>query len=138
MAAAQIAAALHEDFVRTARAKGVRGTRVPAPRAPRRGARRVVALIGVNMNLVLTNLALVEIVFNIPGGYRYLERALVNRDIDLVQALVRGGDVLHRRRRTSSPTRSRAGWTRASARARPALTAQAAAACSAQSRYRRQ
>jgi len=27
-------------------------------------------------------------VFNIPGGYRYIERALVNRDVDLVQALV--------------------------------------------------
>ena len=48
----------------------------------------MVALVGVNMNLILTNLALIETVFNIPGGFRYIERALVNRDVDLVQALV--------------------------------------------------
>jgi peptide/nickel transport system permease protein len=48
----------------------------------------VIALVGVNMNLILTNLALVETVFNIPGSFRYIERALVNRDVDLVQALV--------------------------------------------------
>ena len=48
----------------------------------------MVALIGVNMNLVLTNAALVETVFNLPGGFRYMERALINRDVDLVQALI--------------------------------------------------
>ena len=88
MTAAQMRSALHEDFVRTARGKGVRGRRVLSRHALPAAAPAVVALIGVNMNLVLTNLALVEIVFNIPGGYRYLERALVNRDVDLVQALV--------------------------------------------------
>ncbi|HZH24564.1 MAG TPA: ABC transporter permease subunit, partial [Solirubrobacteraceae bacterium] len=40
------------------------------------------------INLTLTNLALVESVFNIPGGFRYVEDALVNRDVDLVQALI--------------------------------------------------
>jgi ABC-type dipeptide/oligopeptide/nickel transport system permease component len=48
----------------------------------------VVALVGVNMNLILTNLALIEVVFNIPGSFRYIQRALINRDVDLVQALV--------------------------------------------------
>ena len=48
----------------------------------------MIALIGVNMNLLLTNMALIEVVFNIPGSFRYIERALVNRDVDLVQALV--------------------------------------------------
>ena len=48
----------------------------------------MIALIAVNMNLTLTNLALIENVFNIPGAFRYIERALVNRDVDLVQALV--------------------------------------------------
>ena len=48
----------------------------------------MIALIAVNMNLLLTNLALIEVVFNIPGSFRYIERALINRDVDLVQALV--------------------------------------------------
>ena len=88
MTAAQLRSALHEDFVRTARGKGLRGSRVIGRHALPAAAPAVVALIGVNMNLILTNLALIELVFNIPGGYRYIERALVNRDVDLVQALV--------------------------------------------------
>jgi ABC-type dipeptide/oligopeptide/nickel transport system permease component len=88
MAAAQVGGTLEEDFVRTARGKGLGERRVvwrhvlPAAAAP------VIALIGVNMNLILTNLALIEVVFNIPGSFRYIERALINRDVDLVQALV--------------------------------------------------
>jgi peptide/nickel transport system permease protein len=88
MCAAQVGGVLHEDFVRTARAKGLRGTAVLWRHALPASAGPVIALIGVNMNLILTNLALIEVVFNIPGGFRYIERALVNRDVDLVQALV--------------------------------------------------
>jgi peptide/nickel transport system permease protein len=88
MSESQLLATLHEDFVRTARGKGVRGRRVVWRHALPVAAGPVVALVGVNMNLILTNLALIETVFNIPGGFRYIERALVNRDVDLVQALV--------------------------------------------------
>ena len=84
----QLRGTLDEDFVRTARGKGVRGGASCWRHALRASAAPVIALVGVNMNLILTNIALVEIVFNIPGGYRYIERALVNRDVDLVQALV--------------------------------------------------
>jgi ABC-type dipeptide/oligopeptide/nickel transport system permease component len=88
MCDAQLSTVLHEDYVRTARAKGLRPTGVIWRHALPAAAGPVVALIGVNMNLILTNLALIEVVFNIPGGFRYIERALVNRDVDLVQALV--------------------------------------------------
>ncbi len=88
MCASQLGSSLHEDFVRTARAKGVRSARVVWRHALPPAAGPVVALVGVNMNVILTNVALVEVVFNLPGGFRYIERALVNRDIDLVQALV--------------------------------------------------
>ena len=88
MCAGTLAGTLDEDFVRTARGKGVRERRVVWRHGLRASAAPVIALVGVNMNLILTNLALVEIVFNIPGSYRYIERALVNRDVDLVQALV--------------------------------------------------
>jgi peptide/nickel transport system permease protein len=88
MCAAQLGTVLHEDFVRTARAKGLRARGVLWRHALPAAAGPVVALIAVNMNLILTNLALIEVVFNIPGAFRYIERALVNRDVDLVQALV--------------------------------------------------
>jgi peptide/nickel transport system permease protein len=88
MCAAQLGSVLHEDYVRSAHAKGLRPLGVVWRHALPVAAGPVVALIGVNMNLILTNLALIEVVFNIPGGFRYIERALVNRDVDLVQALV--------------------------------------------------
>ena len=88
MCGAQLSTVLHEDYVRSARAKGLRPSGVVWRHALPVAAGPVVALIGVNMNLILTNLALIEVVFNIPGGFRYIERALVNRDVDLVQALV--------------------------------------------------
>ena len=88
MSESQLAATLNEDFVRAARGKGVGRRRVVWRHALPAAAGPVVALVGVNMNLILTNLALIETVFNIPGGFRYIERALVNRDVDLVQALV--------------------------------------------------
>jgi len=88
MSASQLRGVLGDDFVRTARAKGLSGTRVLWKHALPAGAVPVIALVGVNMNLILTNMALIEIVFNVPGGYRYIERALVNRDVDLVQVLV--------------------------------------------------
>jgi peptide/nickel transport system permease protein len=88
MCASQLLGTLSEDFVRTARGKGVGRQRVVWRHALPAAAGPVVALVGVNMNLILTNLALVESVFNLPGGFRYIERALINRDVDLVQALV--------------------------------------------------
>jgi peptide/nickel transport system permease protein len=88
MCASQLLGTLHEDFVRTAHGKGVTARRVVWRHALPAAAGPVVALVGVNMNLILTNVALIETVFNIPGGFRYIERALVNRDVDLVQALV--------------------------------------------------
>jgi peptide/nickel transport system permease protein len=88
MAATQLRGTLAEDFVRTARAKGVGRRRVVRRHALPAAAGPVVSLVGVQMNVILTNVALIETVFNIPGGFRYVEDALVNRDVDLVQALV--------------------------------------------------
>jgi peptide/nickel transport system permease protein len=88
MCAAQLGGTLHEDFVRTARGKGLGERKVVWRHALPTAAGPVIALVGVNMNLILTNLALIEAVFNIPGSFRYIERALINRDVDLVQALV--------------------------------------------------
>ncbi len=88
MSGSQLREVLGDDVVRTARAKGLGGGRVLWRHALPLGAVPVIALIGVNMNLILTNMALIEVVFNMPGGYRYIERALVNRDVDLVQVLV--------------------------------------------------
>ncbi len=67
-------------------AYGLIGVRSPAP--------PVIALVAVNTNLLVTNVALMERVFNIPGSFRFVERALINRDVDLAQALVLEATVL--------------------------------------------
>jgi peptide/nickel transport system permease protein len=88
MAASTLGGTLADDYVRTARAKGVAERRVVWRHALPTAAAPVVALIAVNMNLLLTNIALMEAVFNIPGAFRFIERAVTNHDVDLVQALV--------------------------------------------------
>ncbi len=54
----------------------------------------MIALVAVNTNLLITNVALMETVFNIPGSFRYVEDAVRNRDVDLAQALVVEGTIL--------------------------------------------
>lgn len=88
MGASQLREVGGEDFVRTARGKGVPERRVTTRHALPAAAAPVVGLVSVNMNLMITNVALLEAVFNVPGGFRYVERALANRDVDLAQGLV--------------------------------------------------
>jgi len=94
MAAGSLRTVLGDDPVRTARGKGAAEGRVLRRHALPLAAPPVIALVGVNMNLLVTNVALVETVFNIPGSFRFVERALVNRDVDLAQALVLEATVL--------------------------------------------
>ena len=54
MCASQLRGTLHEDFVRTARGKGVARRRVVWRHALPAAAGPVIALVGVNMNLILT------------------------------------------------------------------------------------
>ena len=84
----QLGEVLGEDYLRTARGKGVRESVVLRRHALPPASAPVIALVGVNINLMITNVALMESVFNIPGSFRYIERALVNRDVDLVQGMV--------------------------------------------------
>ena len=46
------------------------------------------------MNLAITNVALMQVAFNIPGSFRELNRALANGNTTLVQALIVEGCVL--------------------------------------------
>jgi peptide/nickel transport system permease protein len=85
---------LGEDALRTARGKGAREGRVLRHHALPLAAPPVIALVAVNTNLLITNVALMETVFNIPGSFRYVEDAVRNRDVDLAQALVVEGTIL--------------------------------------------
>jgi peptide/nickel transport system permease protein len=72
--------------VRTAQAKGVRPRRVLARHIFPVAAIPVLVLAGSPVNLLITNIGLMQSAFDIPGSYREMGRALANADVALLQA----------------------------------------------------
>jgi peptide/nickel transport system permease protein len=79
---------LGEEFVRTAYAKGLRRRHVLSRHVFPVAAVPVLILTASLVNLLITNIGLMQVAFNIPGSFREMQRALVNGDIDMLQALV--------------------------------------------------
>jgi peptide/nickel transport system permease protein len=77
-----------EDFMRTARAKGVRERQVLRRHALPLAAAPVAALTGANMAILITNVALMESAFNIPGIFREIRTVYSFADFPLIQAMV--------------------------------------------------
>jgi peptide/nickel transport system permease protein len=88
MTEAQLREALGEDFVRTARAKGLTPARVLRRHALPVAVAPVAAFTGATMPLVITNVALMESAFNIPGIYRELRSIGSFADYDLLQGMI--------------------------------------------------
>jgi len=76
---------LRQDYIRTARAKGLSERRVIARHAFKAALVNVVPLIGVQTGLVLGGAVYIETVFQWPGIGRMLVDAISTRDILLVQ-----------------------------------------------------
>ena len=81
---------LRQDFIRTARAKGVSETRVLYVHAFKAALVSVVPVLGVQAGFVLGGAVYIETVFQWPGVGRMLVQAISTRDVLLVQ----GGVVL--------------------------------------------
>ena len=79
---------LEQDFIRTARAKGLTGRRVLRRHVLPAGAAPTISLTGANMALMVTNLVLVERIFNVPGVFRYTTEAMNDGEFEVLQALV--------------------------------------------------
>lgn len=79
---------LHEEYVRTARAKGLAERRVIYKHALKNAAIPIVTLIGLQMSFLITGSVIVETVFAWPGMGRFLVEAVQYRDIPGVQAAV--------------------------------------------------
>jgi peptide/nickel transport system permease protein len=82
---------LAEDYLRTARAKGLRERRVVDRHALPVAAAPIALMAGVNMATLLMNLALTESAFNIPGLYRLIKPALWSHDVPVIQAMMLEG-----------------------------------------------
>ncbi len=76
---------LGEDYVRTARSKGLRERQVVTRHALRNALIPVVTLVGVEMGYLLGGTFIIETLFSLPGLGRLLINAISQRDYALVQ-----------------------------------------------------
>lgn len=76
---------LRQDFIRTARAKGVRESGVIWRHALRAAMVSIIPVLGIQAGFVLSGAVYIEIVFQWPGVGRMLVDAILRRDILLVQ-----------------------------------------------------
>ncbi len=79
---------LGEDFVRTARAKGLRETVVLQRHALRNAAVPIVTVIGIGVALLIGGVVVTESVFNIPGLGRLTVDAVLGRDYPTIQGVI--------------------------------------------------
>lgn len=79
---------LNQDYIRTARAKGLSSGQVTSRHALRNALVPVVTLAGLQIAFLLSGSVIVEVVFSWPGVGRLVVDAIGNRDYPVVQAAV--------------------------------------------------
>jgi len=79
---------LQSDFVRTARAKGVRERAVIIRHALRNALIPVITVLGLDFGYYLTGSILTETIFSWPGIGRYVVNAIARRDLPAIQGSV--------------------------------------------------
>ena len=79
---------LGEDYVRTARAKGLNESAVLLRHALRNAAVPVITVIGTGFALLISGVVVTESVFNLPGIGRLTVDAVLARDYPVIQAMI--------------------------------------------------
>ncbi len=79
---------MSEDYIRTARAKGLPESRVIGRHALRSAMTPIVTVLGLDIGTLLGGAILIEIVFNIPGIGRFAYDGIVNADLPVIQGTV--------------------------------------------------
>ena len=79
---------IHEDYIRTARAKGLSERVVTTRHALRNALIPVVTVLGPMFAAVLTGLFVVETVFGVPGLGRYFITSITNRDYPVIMGTI--------------------------------------------------
>lgn len=79
---------LGQEYIRTARAKGVHGLRVILKHALKNAAIPVITVIGLDLGTLLGGAVITETIFAWPGVGRLAVQAIANRDYPVVQAAV--------------------------------------------------
>ena len=79
---------MQEDYIRTARAKGLSERRVVFRHGVRAAITPIVTLLGLDIGILLGGAILTETVFNIPGIGRYAYDAIIRFDLPVIQGTV--------------------------------------------------
>lgn len=79
---------LAEDYIRTARAKGVAPRPMLLRHAFKNAAVPVVTVIGIGIALLIGGVVITETVFNIPGMGRLVVDAIARRDYPIIQGVI--------------------------------------------------
>jgi len=85
---ASVSEALTEDYIRTARAKGLGESAVLLRHALANAAVPIVTVIGIGVALLIGGVVVTETVFAIPGLGSFTVDAVLNRDFPVIQGLV--------------------------------------------------
>ncbi len=88
MTRATLLEVLGEDFIRTARAKGLAGWAVLYKHALRNALIPVVTLIGLNVGVLFTGAVVIETLFGLPGLGAFLVAGILKRDYPIVQGAI--------------------------------------------------
>jgi peptide/nickel transport system permease protein len=80
--------AMHEDYVRTARAKGLSERRVMTRHVLRNSLIPIVTLFGLDFGALLGGAIVVEAVFSLNGIGQYAYESLINTDLPPIMAVV--------------------------------------------------
>lgn len=96
MTRAMMLEVIREDYIRTARSKGLTQRTVIVRHALRNALLPVVTIFGLSVASILSGSVVIETVFSLPGMGRLLVNSTLSRDLPVVQAiaLVTGGVVM--------------------------------------------
>lgn len=79
---------LSQDYIRTARAKGMSSARMLIVHALKNGAVPIVTTVGIGLSALLGGIVVTETVFAIPGIGRLMVDAVLRRDFPIIQGVV--------------------------------------------------
>ena len=85
---ASILEILNEDYIRTARAKGLKDTSILFRHALPNAAVPIVTVIGIGFALLIGGVVVTESVYNIPGLGRLTVDAVLRRDYPVIQGII--------------------------------------------------
>ncbi|NKC15075.1 MAG: ABC transporter permease subunit [Gammaproteobacteria bacterium] len=85
---ASVLEVLSEDYIRTAKAKGLNNTALLIRHALKNAAVPIVTIIGIGIALLIGGVVVTESVFNIPGLGRLTIDAVLRRDYPIIQGVI--------------------------------------------------